>query len=91
MKSCEPAVDQIESQSFADKCPDDVLVDQASYETTSVYGFGHPPYYDNMLGALQGQAEALCDGKEGLRSLELITGAYRSASNGSTVHMPLEQ
>jgi UDP-N-acetyl-2-amino-2-deoxyglucuronate dehydrogenase len=55
-----------------------------------VYGFGHPPYYANVLDALQGQAEALCDGREGLRSLELLIGAYRSARDGQTVHLPLE-
>jgi len=85
-----PAVNQIEHWAFADTRPDDALVEQASYQTTSVYGFGHPPYYANMLDALQGQAEALCDGREGLRSLELLIGAYRSARDGRTVHLPLE-
>jgi UDP-N-acetyl-2-amino-2-deoxyglucuronate dehydrogenase len=85
-----PAVNQIEHWAFADVSPDDALVEQASYQTTSVYGFGHPPYYANVLDALQGQAEALCDGREGLRSLELLIGAYRSARDGRTVHLPLE-
>jgi UDP-N-acetyl-2-amino-2-deoxyglucuronate dehydrogenase len=85
-----PAVNQIEHWDFADQSPDDALVEQASYQTTSVYGFGHPPYYANVLDALQGNAEALCDGREGLRSLELLIGAYRSARDGSTVHLPLE-
>jgi UDP-N-acetyl-2-amino-2-deoxyglucuronate dehydrogenase len=43
-----------------------------------------------VLDALQGKAEALCDGREGLRSLELLIGAYRSARDGATVHLPLE-
>lgn len=85
-----PAVNQIEHWAFADQSPDDALVEQASYATTSVYGFGHPPYYANVLDALQGKEEALCDGREGLRSLELLIGAYRSARDGSTVHLPLE-
>ena len=85
-----PAVNQIEHWSFADDRPDDALVLQASYETTSVYGFGHPPYYANMLDALQGKDTAQCDGNEGLRSLELIEGAYRSARDGSTVYLPLQ-
>jgi len=85
-----PAVNQIEHWVFADESPDDALVEQASYQTTSVYGFGHPPYYANVLDALQGKAEALCDGREGLRSLELLIGAYRSARDGRTVHLPLE-
>ena len=85
-----PAVNKIEHWAFADECPDDEEVDQASYATTSVYGFGHPPYYTNVLDVLQGKAEALCDGREGLRSLELLIGAYRSARDGRTVHLPLE-
>jgi UDP-N-acetyl-2-amino-2-deoxyglucuronate dehydrogenase len=85
-----PAVNQIEHWAFGDQSPDDALVEQASYETTSVYGFGHPPFYANVLDALQGKDEALCDGREGLRSLELLIGAYRSARDGRTVHLPLE-
>lgn len=85
-----PAVNQIEHWSFADQCPDDALVEQASYQTTSVYGFGHPPYYANILDALQGKDDAHCDGREGLRSLELLIGAYRSARDGVVTHLPLE-
>ena len=85
-----PAVNQIEHWAFADESPDDALVEQASYETTSVYGFGHPPYFDNLLDALQGKAEPLCDGREGLKSLELLIGAYRSARDSRIVHLPLE-
>ena len=84
-----PAVNQFEHWSFADKHSDDDLIEQASYETTSVYGFGHPPYYANMLDSLEGKAEALCDGRQGLLSLELLTAAYRSARQGHTIHLPL--
>jgi len=85
-----PAVNQIKHWAFADQSPDDALVEQASYETTSVYGFGHLPFYANVLDTLQGQAEALCDGREGLRSLELLIGAYRSARDNTSIHLPLE-
>jgi UDP-N-acetyl-2-amino-2-deoxyglucuronate dehydrogenase len=85
-----PAVNQIEHWAFADHNPDDALVEQASYETTSVYGFGHPPYYANVLDALQCQDEAQCDGREGLRSLELLIGAYRSSRDGRMIHLPLD-
>ena len=85
-----PAVNQIEHWSFADESPDDACVEQASYETTSVYGFGHPPYYSNVFDALEGIDEAKCDGREGLRSLELLIGAYRSARDGCRIHLPLD-
>src|SRR6478752_6382821 len=38
------AVNKIEHWEFADADPDDKTVEQASYDTTSVYGFGHPLY-----------------------------------------------
>ena len=85
-----PAVNKIDHWEFADKTKDDEEVENASYNTTSVYGFGHPPFYSNMLNALQGKSEAMCDGREGLRSLEILIGAYRSARDGQTVHLPLE-
>lgn len=85
-----PAVNQIEHWTFADQHPDDNLVAKASYETTSVYGFGHPPYYENMLDSLQGKADAICDGQQGLLSLELLSAAYRSAKEGKVIRLPLD-
>ena len=85
-----PAVNEIEEWMFADKHEDDNKIKDANYETTSVYGFGHPPYYANLLDTLLGKDKPICDGREGLRSLELVISAYRSARDGSTVHLPLE-
>jgi len=84
------AVNQIEHWNFADQNDDDALVEQASYETTCVYGFGHPPYYANMLDALQGKAEPICDGKEGLHSLKLLSAAYLSAREEKTIYLSNE-
>jgi UDP-N-acetyl-2-amino-2-deoxyglucuronate dehydrogenase len=83
------AVNQIEHWIFSDEAPDDDLVEKASYQTTNVYGFGHPPYYENVLDALQGKNEPLCDGREGLNSLELLIGAYRSARDNQVINFPL--
>ncbi len=85
-----PAVNKIEYWMFEEKNDDDDKVDSTSYETTNVYGFGHEPYYRNMLDCLQGKADPICDGKEGLKSLELIIAAYRSAKSGSTIKLPLK-
>jgi UDP-N-acetyl-2-amino-2-deoxyglucuronate dehydrogenase len=84
------AVNKIEHWEFADSDPDDRLVEQASYDTTSVYGQGHIGYYDNVLKALRGEAAAETDGREGLRSLELLIGIYRSARDGRPVSLPLD-
>jgi UDP-N-acetyl-2-amino-2-deoxyglucuronate dehydrogenase len=84
------AVNEIQHWQFADGAPDDELVRKASYETTSVYGHGHPMYYDNVIRALRGEATAETDGREGLRSLELLIGIYLSARDGRTVGLPLD-
>lgn len=84
------AVNQIQHWQFADRHPDDDLVQKASYETTSVYGFGHPLYYDNVIQVLRGEAEPETDGREGLKSLELLIATYLSARDGRRVPLPLE-
>lgn len=83
------AVNKIEQWEFADAHEDDAKVRSASYETDSVYGFGHVRYYDNVIRTLRGQAHAEVDGYEGLRSLEILIAAYRSARDGVRVGLPL--
>lgn len=84
------AVNEVQHWEFADSHPDDDKIKEASYQTTSVYGFGHPLYYNNVINSLQGLEKPLVDGREGLTSLELLIAAYRSARDGATVHLPLE-
>ena len=84
------AVNEIQHWEFADQRPEDERVKEASYQTTSVYGFGHPLYYENVIQALRGEAEAETDGREGLRSLELLVATYLSARDGRRVSLPLE-
>ena len=84
------AVNRFEHWEFAEPDPDDALVENASYETTSVYGFGHPLYYDNVIKALRGEAMPETDGREGLRSLEILVATYLSARDGRRVALPLE-
>jgi UDP-N-acetyl-2-amino-2-deoxyglucuronate dehydrogenase len=84
------AVNHIQHWEFADSDPDDALVADASYDTTSVYGFGHPRYYDNVISSLRGEATPETDGREGLRSLEILIATYLSARDGRRVALPLE-
>ena len=84
------AVNEIKHWEFSSNDDDDDLLDNVSYQTTSVYGFGHSTYYDNMLDALQDKADPICDGNQGLRSLELITAAYKSAKENKTIYLPLK-
>ncbi len=83
------AVNRIEHWEFEEAQPGDDEVRNASYQTTSVYGFGHPLYYANVIDTLRGEAHAQVDGYEGLRSLEVVIAAYRSARDGVRVGLPL--
>jgi UDP-N-acetyl-2-amino-2-deoxyglucuronate dehydrogenase len=85
------AVNKIEHWTFDEPHEDDARVADASYETTSVYGFGHPLYYDNVISVLRGEAEPETDGREGLKSLEVLTAIYRSARDGARVSLPLDR
>ena len=83
------AVNEIEHWEFADISPDDEEIRETSYATTSVYGFGHPLYYDNVINTLRGKEDADTDGREGLKSLELLIAIYLSARDGKKVSLPL--
>ena len=83
------AVNEIQHWQFETPDPMDEKIKDASYQTTSVYGHGHPLYYDNVIRTLRGEAHAEVDGYEGLRSLEVVIAAYRSARDGVRVGLPL--
>jgi UDP-N-acetyl-2-amino-2-deoxyglucuronate dehydrogenase len=84
------AVNDIQLWQFEESRDYDAQIKTANYETTSVYGFGHPLYYKNVVDVLRGEAEPETDGREGLKSLELLIAAYLSARDGKTVSLPLE-
>jgi UDP-N-acetyl-2-amino-2-deoxyglucuronate dehydrogenase len=83
------AVNKVEHWSFADYDDDDKLVEAANTAPPSVYGFGHQPYYENVLAVLQGRAKPDTDGRAGRKSLELILGIYESAKTGREVPIPM--
>lgn len=84
------AVNEIQTWEFSDQREYDKDVKTANYETTSVYGFGHPLYYKNVIDVMRGNASPETDGREGLKSLEFITAAYIAARDGRAVGLPLE-
>ena len=84
------AVNEIQHWDFADKDPDDENVKASNYQTTSVYGFGHPLYYENVIDVMRGIASPETDGREGLKSLEVLIATYLSARDGKRVALPLD-
>ena len=83
------AVNDIQLWQFSEPRDYDEYVCDANYQTTSVYGFGHPLYYTNVIDVLRGKAEPETDGREGLKSLEILIAAYLSARDGKTSSLPL--
>ena len=84
------AVNDIQIWDFAESKDYDADVRAANYETSSVYGFGHPLYFKNVIDAMRGLAEPETDGREGLKSLEVLIAAYISARDRRTVSLPLQ-
>ena len=84
------AVNDIQKWEFDEPKDYDEKIKEANYQTTSVYGFGHPLYYNNVIDVMRGKAEPETDGREGLKSLELLIAAYLSARDGKTISLPLE-
>jgi len=84
------AVNDIQHWEFEEPKDYDEQVRTANYETTSVYGFGHPLYYKNVIDVMRGTEVPETDGREGLKSLEVLIAAYLSARDGKTVSLPLE-
>ena len=66
-------------------------ISNVSYNTQSVYGFGHVLYYSNVINTLHGKESAMTDGNDGLKSLEIIIAAYISAKEGKIVSLPLDK
>ncbi len=84
------AVNKIEQWKFVDEKVEDDVVNDTSYNTSSVYGFGHILYYKNVIDVLRGEAEPETDGRSGLKTLELLAALYKSAKDGVRVSLPLE-
>ncbi len=84
------AVNEIQHWEFDEAKDYDQKIKDASYQTTSVYGFGHPLYYKNIVEVFRGKSEPETDGREGLKSLEALVATYLSARDGKTISLPLE-
>jgi UDP-N-acetyl-2-amino-2-deoxyglucuronate dehydrogenase len=84
------AVNDIQHWEFDEPKDYDDAIGDANYETTSVYGFGHPLYFKNVVDVLRGETDPETDGREGLKSLEVLIATYLSARDNKTISLPLE-
>ena len=84
------AVNDIQQWEFEDTQDYDENIKDASYQTASIYGFGHGQYYKNVIDVLLGRAIPETDGKEGLKSLEVLIAGYMSNLEEKTIYLPLK-
>ena len=85
------AINRIDKWEFAEYDDDDRVVQESNYQPPNIYGFGHLPYYNNVVDTLLGKAEPQTDGRDGRKSLEIIQAIYLSAKLGKKVSLPLER
>jgi UDP-N-acetyl-2-amino-2-deoxyglucuronate dehydrogenase len=63
---------------------------EQSYDTQSVYGFGHTGYYRQVVQSIRtGDEPAVC-GRKGIKSLEMILAIYKSAREQKRIALPLQ-
>lgn len=84
------ALNEVQHWNFADEKEYDGKIREASYQPSSVYGFGHAQYYENVIKVLRGEAEPETDGREGLKTLEILIATYLSARDGKRFALPME-
>lgn len=84
------SVNEIQHWEFAEQQPEDAEIRSINEKTNALTGAGHVPYYENVIQTLRGTAEPQTDGREGLKSLEILTAAYLSARDNCTISLPLE-
>ena len=80
------AVNRMKLWSFKDMLDSDrTVLEQCRENPPNVYGFGHLRFLEHVVDCIRNDRPALVDGREGRRSLELITAIYESIESGREV------
>ncbi len=84
------SANQIEHWEFDTKdAEEDVKAEQLKSPPELSAHFNHKIYYQNVYDTLCGKASADTDGRDGLRSLEILIAAYLSARDNKNISLPL--
>ena len=82
------AVNEMKHWNFSEAFPgDDDVFEKFSVNPPNVYGFGHQAYYEHVVDCIKGKKQALVDGLQGRKSLELINAIYESIETGKEVFL----
>ena len=85
------SVNVIEEWRFSDMLDDPEEVKAHFHENPpNVYGYGHNPLYADVIDAIKNNRDPYVDAKAGRRALELVLAIYKSAAEGKSVKLPLE-
>jgi len=86
------SVNKIEEWRFADSLDrPEAVIEEFAENPPNVYGFGHNPLYADMIEAIEQEREPYVNAEAGKRALELVLAIYKSAAEGKTVKLPLEE
>ncbi|MBU4486682.1 MAG: Gfo/Idh/MocA family oxidoreductase [Candidatus Delongbacteria bacterium] len=83
------AVNKMETWNFTGQSKEDrdKILKEFAENPPNVYGFGHIRYIEHVLNCIENNKQALVDGLEGRKSLELINAIYESAETGKEVNL----
>ncbi|HXK50478.1 MAG TPA: Gfo/Idh/MocA family oxidoreductase, partial [Clostridiales bacterium] len=83
------AVNRMETWNFAGQSEEEKnrVLNEYAENPPNVYGFGHIRYIENVIDCIRNNKQALVDGLEGRKSLELINAIYESAETGREVEL----
>jgi UDP-N-acetyl-2-amino-2-deoxyglucuronate dehydrogenase len=83
------AVNKLETWNFVGLSSEDSQkkIEQSTEIPPNAYGFGHSRYLDHVVDCIVNNKQALVDGLEGKKSLELINAIYESAETGKEVFL----
>ncbi len=83
------AVNRMETWNFAGQKEEEraEVLNKYAENPPNVYGFGHIRYMEHVIDCIENNKQALVDGLEGRKSLELINAIYESAETGREVEL----
>lgn len=84
------AVNEISKWEFKDKKNYDKKIFDLSYKIDSVYGKGHALVYKEIINYFNNNKTFETDGKEGMKSLEIIEASYLSSKKNKVIKLPLK-
>lgn len=86
------SVNIIEEWRFSDLLDDPEEVKAQYHENPpNVYGYGHTPLYADVIEAIEKDRAPYVDARAGRRALELVLAIYKSAAEGGSVKLPLQE